>query len=608
MSILANKDTHVVIQGGVAGQNAARRMAEFCYLNKKSLYVDAFVYPPDAGKTNEIPYGSGLITIPVYKTVAEATKNHPQINTSLVYIGADRASAGGMEALNDPKIKVVSMITEGVPEKDAKLLGAHARKLGKVFNGPSSIGIISSGSCRLGVIGGAYDNLVSCKLYREGSFGVITKSGGLSNEIIWICSQFADGITTAIGIGGDAYPGTDYVSYLEMFEQDPQTKAVVIVGEMGGDLEERAAEWYGAKKRRIKLLAVVSGFCQESLPKGMKFGHAGAKEGMKGEGSARSKSDALKKAGAIVPPTFGALGPAIKETYEGLVKSGQVKPLAEVVAADVPKLPKTVEQAMRDNEVTVAPLIRTTISDDRGDEPCYDGYPASELINKGYEIPHIIGLLWDKRLISKQEAEIVKRILMLSADHGPCVSGAYATILAACAGIGLSQAVAAGMIMIGPRFGGAVTDAGRWFKYAVDHKMSVDEFLVYMKKNVGPVPGIGHRVKSLRNPDKRVKELVGYVKSLNTKTPCLDFALQVEQVTAAKKDNLILNVDGTMAAVLVDIGFPVDSLNGFFILARTIGLIGHWVDQKRQESRLIRLFDFLVNYAAPKKREVPPLK
>ncbi|OGW68090.1 MAG: ATP citrate lyase [Nitrospirae bacterium RIFCSPLOWO2_02_FULL_62_14] len=608
MSILANKDTHVVIQGGVAGQNAARRMAEFCYLNKKSLYVDAFVYPPDAGKTNEIPYGSGLITIPVYKTVAEATKNHPQINTSLVYIGADRACAGGMEALNDPNIKVVSMITEGVPEKDAKLLGAHARKLGKVFNGPSSIGIISSGSCRLGVIGGAYDNLVSCKLYREGSFGVITKSGGLSNEIIWICSQFADGITTAIGIGGDAYPGTDYVSYLEMFEQDPQTKAVVIVGEMGGDLEERAAEWYGAKKRRIKLLAVVSGFCQESLPKGMKFGHAGAKEGMKGEGSARSKSDALKKAGAIVPPTFGALGPAIKETYEELVKSGQVKPVSDVAPAEVPKLPKTVEQAMRDNEVTVVPLIRTTISDDRGDEPCYDGYPASELINKGYEIPHIIGLLWDKRLISKQEAEIVKRILMLSADHGPCVSGAYATILAACAGIGLSQAVAAGMIMIGPRFGGAVTDAGRWFKYAVDHKMSVDEFLAYMKKNVGPVPGIGHRVKSLRNPDKRVKELVGYVKSLNIKTPCLDFALAVEQVTAAKKDNLILNVDGTMAAVLVDIGFPVDSLNGFFILARTIGLIGHWVDQKRQDSRLIRLFDYLVNYAAPKRREVPPLK
>jgi ATP-citrate lyase alpha-subunit len=542
----------------------------------------------------------------VYKTIAEATRNHPQINTSLVYIGAERACAAGLEALNDPHIKLVSMITEGVPERDAKLLGAQARKLGKVFNGPSSIGIISAGACRLGVIGGAYDNLVACKLYREGSFGVITKSGGLANEIIWICSQFADGITTAIGIGGDAYPGTDYVTYLEMFEQDPKTKAVVIVGEMGGDLEERAAEWYAAQQRRIKLIAIVSGFCQEYLPKGMKFGHAGAKEGIRGEGSARAKSEALRKAGAIVPLTFGALGPAIKATYEELVKCGQVTPVLEEVL-DLPKLPKTVEQAMKDNEVTVVPLIRTTISDDRGDEPLYDGYPASELINKGYDIPHVIGLLWDKRLISRQEAEIIKRIIMLSADHGPCVSGAYATILAACAGIGLPQAVAAGLIMIGPRFGGAVTDAGRWFKYAVDNRMSVEEFLAYMKNNVGPVPGIGHRVKSVRNPDKRVKELVGYVKSLGIRTPCLDFALEVEKITSAKKENLILNVDGAMAAVLVDIGFPVESLNGFFVLARTIGLIGHWVDQKRQDSRLIRLFDYLVNYAVPKRREVPPL-
>ena len=608
MSILATKETHVVIQGGVAGVNAARRMGEFRHMIQQPLNVSAFVYPPDAGKTNEIVCGNRLLTIPVYKTVAEATANHPEINTSLVYIGADRAYAGTKEALDNSGIQVVSMITEGLPEKDSKLLGAYARKLGKVFNGPSSIGVLSAGECRLGVIGGAFDNLVACKLYRPGSFGVITKSGGLSNEIIWICSQFADGVTTAIGIGGDAYPGTDYVTYLDMFENDPQTKAVVVVGEMGGDLEERAAEWYGAKKRRIQLLAVVSGFCQESLPKGMKFGHAGAKEGLQGEGSARAKSEALKKAGAIVPDTFGALGPAIKQTYEALVKSGEVTPIPELSEAEQPKLPRTVEQGMKDGDILVAPLIKSTISDDRGDEPLYEGYPASELINKGYDIPHIIGLLWDKRLVSKQEAEIIRRIIILSADHGPCVSGALTTIIGACAGIGLSQAVAAGLIMIGPRFGGAVTDAGRYFSHAIANNMSVDEFLTHMKKNVGPVPGIGHRVKSLRNPDKRVKELVGYVKSLDLATPHLDFALEVEKITAAKKDNLILNVDGTMAAVLVDLGFPVDSLNGFFVLSRTIGLIGHWADQKRQGSRLIRLFNYLVNYAAPARREVPPLK
>jgi ATP-citrate lyase alpha-subunit len=607
MSIVANADTRVVIMGGPAGVSAAKRMGEFCHLIKKPLNVVAFVFPPDAGKTVEVPCGAQLLSLPVYRTVAEATTNHPEINATLIYVGADRATKAAMDALADPKIKLVSMITEGVPEKDAKVIAKDAKKRGKVFNGPSSIGILSAGEARLGVIGGEFNNLVLSKLYRPGSFGVITKSGGLSNEIMWICSQFADGVTTAIGIGGDAYPGTDFVSYLEMFEQDPQTKAVVIVGEMGGDLEEQAATWYGAKKRRITLIGVISGFCQEHLPKGMKFGHAGAKEGLKGEGSARSKTDALRKAGAIVPDTFGALGPAIEKAYREMVESGVIAPVADADAASLPKLPKSVDQAIRSGDVMIEPLIKTTISDDRGDEPCYDGYPASELINKGYQIPHVIGLLWNKKLMSAQEAEIVKRIIMLSADHGPCVSGALVTIIAAGAGINMAQAVAAGMMMIGPRFGGAVTDAGKWFKYAIDQKLTPDAFLEYMKANVGPVPGIGHRVKSVKNPDKRVSELVSYVKSQSIPMPHLDFALQVEKITTAKKDTLILNVDGTIAAVLVDLGYPVESLNGFFILSRTIGFIGHWVDQKRQGSRLIRLFDYLVNYATPKRRDVPPL-
>ncbi len=607
MSIVANAETRVVIMGGPAGVNAARRMGEFCHLIKKPLNVVAFVFPPDAGKTAEIPYGAQLVSLPIYRTVAEATANHPEINATLIYVGADRATKAGQDALADPKITLVSMITEGVPEKDAKLLAKDAKKRGKTFNGPSSIGILSAGESRLGVIGGEFNNLVLSKLYRPGSFGVITKSGGLSNEIMWICSQFADGVTTAIGIGGDAYPGTDFVSYLEMFEQDPQTKAVIIVGEMGGNLEEQAAAWYGAKKRRIKLIGVISGFCQEHLPKGMKFGHAGAKEGLRGEGSARSKTDALRHAGAIVPDTFGALGPAIEKVYREMVESKVISPVADADAAALPKLPKSMDQAIRSGDVMVEPLVKTTISDDRGDEPLYDGYPASELINKGYQIPHVIGLLWNKKLASAQEAEIIKRIIMLSADHGPCVSGALVTIIAAGAGINMAQGVAAGMMMIGPRFGGAVTDAGKWFKYAVDQKLAPEAFLDYMKANVGPVPGIGHRVKSVKNPDKRVSELVSYVKSLAIPMPHLDFALQVEKITTAKKDTLILNVDGTIAAILVDLGYPVESLNGFFILARTIGFIGHWIDQKRQGSRLIRLFDYLVNYATPKRREVPPL-
>jgi ATP-citrate lyase alpha-subunit len=200
-------------------------------------------------------------------------------------------------------------------------------------------------------------------------------------------------------------------------------------------------------------------------------------------------------------------------------------------------------------------------------------------------------------------------VSLLFFRHGPAVSGAFATILAAAAGIGLSQSVAAGLIMIGPRFGGAVTDAAKYFRYGLmNYPNDVQGFLADMKKNVGPVPGIGHRVKSLENPDKRVEVLKQTVKDLGLRTPTLDYALSVEAVTTTKKDNLILNVDGCMACVLVDLGFPQESLNGFFVLARTIGMIGHWGDQRRENSRLIRLYNYLINFAVSPRREVPDKK
>ncbi len=610
MSIVINKETRAVIIGGAAGVNAAKKMAEFDFLVKRPLTVQAFVYPPEEGQQKEIFLGGELKNVKVYSTLEEALDHNPQINTALVYLGASRATKATQEALESEHINLVSVITEGVPEKDAKMLRIMAEQKGKILNGPSSIGVMSAGECRLGVIGGEYKNLKLCNLYRPGSFGVLTKSGGLSNEAMWLCAQNGDGITSAVAIGGDAYPGTDFVTYLEMFENDPATKAVVIIGEVGGSLEEEAAEWLAAEKRRIRVIAAIGGTCQEVLPQGMKFGHAGAKEGKKGAGSARSKMNALRDAGAVVPDTFGGLSKAIKQVYDELLADGTIAPEEPISDELLPELPPKVQKIIKEGEVVVEPLIRTTISDDRGEEPRYRGYAASELCEKGYGMEDVIGLLWNKKLPTKEESEIIKRIIMISADHGPAVSGAYGAILGACAGIDMPQAVSAGMTMIGPRFGGAVTNAGKYFQMgAKDFPNDIPGFLAWMKKNVGPVPGIGHRVKSLKNPDKRVKYLISYVKNETTlHTPCLDYALEVEKVTTAKKDNLILNVDGTMGAILMDLGFPIHSLNGFFVLARTIGMIGHWIDQNEQNSRLIRLYDYLINYAVEDEKEVPAKK
>ncbi len=607
MSILVNKNSRAVIIGGRAGLNAAKRMAEFDFLCDKPLTVQAFVYPPEQGQQKEIYHGARIENIAVYSSLEPALSENPDIDVALIYIGAERAYDAAKQALEADNIRLVSMITEGVPERDSKRLAKIAQEKGKIFNGPSSIGILSAGMCRLGVIGGEFNNLKKCLLYRPGSFGVITKSGGLSNETMWLCAQNGDGISTTVSIGGDAYPGTDFVTYLEMFENDPETKAVVLVGEVGGSLEEEAAEWLKKEKRRIRLIAVVGGTCQEVLPQGMKFGHAGAKEGKGHSGSARSKMEKLAEAGALVPDTFGGLSKCIKQVYEELKAEGIIQPEPEVDDAVLPELPKRVQEVMKEGEVVVEPLVRTTIADDRGEEPRYMGYPASELCKNGYGIEHTIGLLWGKRLPSDEEAEIIKRIIMISADHGPAVSGAFGTIIASCAGIDMPQAVSAGMTMIGPRFGGAVTDAGKYFKMgAEEYPNDIPGFLAWMKKNVGPVPGIGHRVKSVKNPDQRVKYLVDYVKNhTNLHTPVLNFALEVEKVTTSKKGNLILNVDGTMGCILVDLGYPSHTLNGFFVLARTIGMIGHWIDQKEQNSRLIRLYDYLINYAVKDEREVP---
>ncbi len=601
MSILVDENTRVVVVGGTTATNAVRRMGEFCHLTGRELYVDAFVNPQEAGSRKTVPVGTTINQVPVFGTIRDACRAFPKINTALIYVTPRRALGITKEALEEKGIRLVSMITEDVPKHDAKLLVKTARENGKIFNGPSSIGMFSAGKCRLGVAGGEYRNIVLSKLYHEGSFGIITKSGGLLNEAMWIAAQHGDGITTAIAIGGDQYPGTGFVEYLEMFEKDRATKAVIMIGELGGNLEDQAAHWYAAKKRRIKLIGIVSGFCQEKLPKGMKFGHAGAKEGEKGEGGARYKTDLMKKSGIIVAETFGDLGKKIAKVYGDLKKSGLVRPVKEIDPSALPKLPTPVEQAVARGEVLIRPWITNTITQDVGDL-AFGGCKVNELVDRGYYgVPEAIGLLWGPgRLLDKKTIRILNLLLFLTSDHGPNVSGAYTTITGACAGIPLPQALAAGISMIGPRFGGAVEGAARAFGEGVEKKMTPKEFVEYWTDvRRAKIMGIGHLKYSKNNPDPRVARLISELHRMKMKTPVLDFARRVQDVTTGKADTLILNWDGAMGCVLYDLGFPAESMNGFFVLARAIGFIGHWIDQARRGSGLLRLPYHEVSYQGP---------
>lgn len=191
---------------------------------------------------------------------------------------------------------------------------------------------------------------------------------------------------------------------------------------------------------------------------------------------------------------------------------------------------------------------------------------------------------------------------MLCADHGPAVSGAHNTIVTARAGKDLVSSLVSGLLTIGPRFGGAIDDAARYFREAHDNGLSPYAFVESMKKKGIRVPGIGHRIKSRDNRDKRVELLQKYARTQFPNVKYMEYAVTVESYTLTKANNLVLNVDGCIGALFLDLLsscamfskqeideiIQIGYLNGLFVLARSIGLIGHTFDQKRLKQPLYR--------------------
>lgn len=228
--------------------------------------------------------------------------------------------------------------------------------------------------------------------------------------------------------------------------------------------------------------------------------------------------------------------------------------------------------------------------------------PISSAIAEDIGVGGVLCLLWFRRRLPPYATKFIEMVLMVSADHGPAVSGAHNTIVAARAGKDLVSALASGLLTIGPRFGGALDDAAKMFTEAVDSGLSPLDFVNGTRKSNKLIMGIGHKIRTLTNPDMRVSIVKEYAKKHFPRTPVLDFALAVEQITTKKKATLILNVDGCIAACFVDLlrdcgAFDKSEadellsngcLNGLFVTGRTIGFIGHYIDQLRLKQGLYR--------------------
>jgi ATP citrate (pro-S)-lyase len=223
-------------------------------------------------------------------------------------------------------------------------------------------------------------------------------------------------------------------------------------------------------------------------------------------------------------------------------------------------------------------------------------------VEEGLGLGGVIGLLWFRRTLPDYACRFIELILQIVADHGPAVSGAHNTIVAARAGKDLISSLASGLLTIGPRFGGAIDDAAKYFAEAYDKDMSPLEFVDQVKDKGINIPGIGHRIKSVQNPDIRVTIIQEFAKKHFTSTPLLDYALEVEKITTSKRNTLILNLDGNIGVVAVDLMrtcglftkeesdeyVAMGALNGLFVLGRSIGFMGHYLDQKRLKQPLYR--------------------
>ncbi|MDP3989970.1 MAG: citryl-CoA lyase [archaeon] len=567
MAILINEKTKFLIQGitGKQGQQACQEMI------KAGSNIVAGVTP---GKGGEIVEG-----ILVYNSVQEALANH-SIDATVVYVPPRFAKDAIMEAIN-AKIPLINIITENIPIHDMAYCFSLAKKNNVHIIGPTSAGIYSVGKSKCGSLGSGKAE----KAFTSGHIAVISRSGGMSCETSLVLTQAGLGQSTVVSIGSDVLMGDSFKELIPLFEDDSDTKGIVIYGEIGGTSEEDLAAYLIERKKQGKpftkpVIAFISGEFAKNIHN-VSLGHAGAII-EQGKGTRENKVKALKEAGVIVAEVHHEVGDLIKMALNN---------------------PIVVNNEINNNLQTKGSKEmewKTSISKIGSKDVIIRNKNLSEMIQRGSFTDSIFFLLKGKEP-NNEESILFEKILISIIDHGMGTTSSLTSRCVISGGNALNVGVAGGILSMGDYHGGAIENSmkqlAEWKSMNSEDAIKNITEAVSNKKTIF---GFGH--KHYKEGDPRVIIIQKEIELLGYESKHLAITDLIENLfEKIKGKKLFLNIDGLMAALLLDFGFDPEMGKGLFIIGRTPGLVAQCYEEKTSEKPVRRIPEESIKYLGDEK-------